>query len=194
MPKLIVRGAFVRFIDVRLDKGSKVVYTKINMTADFSAPVRDLMEWGEPPIGYGSANLDGELHATHFILTPNSRQLKENEIQMSAMTLGGFQFHRVKSGEGGTSQELRFQIVSTQPEAPALIANYLRIIGESAAQLRVNYEQQSELPLNGENAEEEDSERLISEEQADETADESGAQTLAQMPRRNRRKLEPAVQ
>ncbi len=182
MPKAILRGAFVRFIDVRYDESSKMVYTKINGTADFSDPVRELMEWGEPPAGYGSANLDGDLHLTHFILTPNSKAQHENQIQIDARSLGQFQFHRVKSGEDSTSQELRFQIVTTAPDAPALIANYLSIVGKSPGQLRVNYEQQADLPLA--EAEEPEEAKLISDEQAAETAEEpTGGGTLAPMPR-----------
>lgn len=182
MPKAILRGAFVRFIDVRYDESSKMLYTKINMTADFSDTVRELMEWGELPAGYGSANLDGEFHVTHFVLTPNGRQLKDNEIQIDARELGSFTFHRVKAGEDSTTQELRFQMVTTDPNAPALVAAYLSVIGKSPAQLRVNYEQQADLPL-GE-AEEPEEAKLISDEQAAETAEEPiGGGTLAPMPR-----------
>lgn len=61
MPKLIFRAALIRFVDLRYDDKAKQKYVKINFTAAFSEPVREAMEWGEPPAGFASAKLDGDL-------------------------------------------------------------------------------------------------------------------------------------
>lgn len=173
MPKLILRGAFVRYVDLRYDDKSKTVYSKINFTAAFSEPVRNAMEWGEPPAGFASAKLDGDFTATHFILTPNGREMKAQEIQMDAKEIGNFALHRVKDDDGeSTSNELRFQIVTADPNAASKLREYLSIVGKGEAQLRVNYEAQSDLEMEAE-AEEEKQGALISEEQAADTAEES---------------------
>ena len=142
MPKLIFRGASIRFVDLRYDEKSKTTYTKLNFTAAFSDPVREAMEWGEPPAGLSSGDLDGEMNATHFILTPNGSELKKHEMQLDAKTIGAFRF--VRSDAGDT---LRFQIITSVDGAAALAEQYLRTIGVGEAQLRVNYEQQSELEI-----------------------------------------------
>jgi hypothetical protein len=165
MPKLLFRGAYVRFVDLRFDDKSKTTYTKLNFTASFSEPIREAMEWGAPPPGFSSAKLDGSMTATHLVLTPNGRELKTHELQLDAREISGFEFHRVKDGES-TAEELRFQIVTSVDGAAAQIEQYIRAIGKGEGQLRVNYEQQSELPL-AEDAQE----PLISEEQAADTAD-----------------------
>jgi len=87
VPKLIFRGASIRFVDLRYDDKSKSTYTKLNFTAQFSEPVREAMEWGEPPEGLATGNLDGEMNATHFILTPNGSELKQHEMQLDAKTI-----------------------------------------------------------------------------------------------------------
>lgn len=190
MPKLILRGAFIRFVDLRYDEKSKTVYTKVNFTSAFTEPVREAMEWGEPPAGFASAKLDGDFTATHLILTPNGRELKQHEIQIGAKEIGGFELHRVKDDDGGsTHNELRFQVLSTDPEAAAKLREYLGVIGKGEAQMRINYEAQSEMDLEGE----ESQEQLISEEQAEDTSEEKdGGAMLAPRPidyakgRRNR--------
>jgi hypothetical protein len=179
VPKLIFRAAYIRFTDLRYDEKSKTTYTKINFTAAFSEPVREAMEWGEPPAGFVSAKLDGEMTATHFILTPNGRELKQHELQLDAREIGDFSLFRVKKGEDSSENELRFQIVTTVDGSAALVEQYLRNIGRGEAQLRVNYEQQEEMPL----ADAPDAqERLISEEQAADTSEESDDQDEAGAP------------
>ena len=179
MPNLLFRGTFIRFIDVRYDEKSKTVYTKINLTADFSEPVREAMGWGMPAAGFASAKLDGEIAASKFILRPNSRQLKESELQLDAREAGGFHVVRIEDKDSSsTHNELRFQLTTVDPNAPALVAEYLRVIGKGEGQLKLTYQEQGEIE------ETEDAQgKLISEEQAADTAkadeDTAGAGTLA---------------
>lgn len=175
MPKMIFRGAVIRFIDLRYEEKAKTKYVKINFTAAFSEPVREVMEWGEPPAGFASAKLDGDLTANHFILTPDGKELRAHEIQMDASAISNFEVHRVKTGEDSHENELRFQVVTAVPGAAAQLEAYLETIGKAGAQLRVNYEQQEPLDLKHEDDKQD---RLISEEQAADTsaaADEPGA-------------------
>jgi hypothetical protein len=183
LPKLIFRGSYIRFVDLRYDEKSKTPYLKLNFTASFSEPVREAMEWGEPPAGYGACDLDGEFSATHFILTPNGRELKQAEIQMSAKSIGDFQLYRVKGEDGdSTHYELRFQVVTPDVDAAAKLQGYIAIIGKGEAQLRVNYEAQSELEMEAEAVEEPD--RLISKEQA---ADTGVIDDVSERPSRRRK-------
>jgi hypothetical protein len=156
MPRLLFRGAFIRFVDLRYDEKSKTPYIKINFTASFSKPVREAMEWGEPPAGYGSADLDGDFSATHFVLTPNGRELKDSEIELKAKSIGDFVLFRVKGDDGdSTHHELRFQILTSDEESGRKLQDYIKVIGKGEALLRVNYAVQSELELEAEAAAEE---------------------------------------
>lgn len=176
MPKLIFRGASIRFVDLRYDDKSKTVYTKINLTAAFTEPIREAMQWGTPPAGFASAKLDGEFTASNFILTPNGRELKQHELQMNAKEIGSFDLIRVKGDDGESARnELRFQLLTADPLASGLLAQYLAAIGKGEAQLRVNYEQQGELEM----AAEDQQERLISEEQAADTEEAEDGPALA---------------
>lgn len=149
MPKLLLRGAFIRFVDLRYDAKSKIPYVKINFSASFSDRVREAMEWGEPPAGYGSSDLDGEFAATHLVLTPNG--LKGNEISMDAKSIGTFSLERVKGDDGeSTHHELRFQVVTAAANAGKDLQDYLAVVGKGVAVLRVNYEAQSELEMQAE--------------------------------------------
>ena len=168
MPKLLFRGAFIRFVDLRYDEKSKTTYTKINFTASFSEPIREAMEWGEPPAGFASADLDGQMAATHLILTPNGRELKQHELQLDAKEISAFKLVRVEDENETTHNELRFQVATTSADAAALLSQYLSTIGKGEGQLRVNYDAQSEMDL-AEDADQQ--ERLISDEQAADTAE-----------------------
>jgi translation elongation factor EF-1beta len=168
MPKLTFRGAFIRFVDLRFDEKSKSTYVKINFTSDFSEPIREAMEWGEPGAGFTASDLEGELSLTHLVLTPNGRELKPHEMQISAKEATGFSVVRVKGDDGeSTHNELRFQVLTADPDAAAKLREYIANIGKGVAQLRVNCEVQEEMDL-GEAAEDAQ-ERLISKEQAEDT-------------------------
>lgn len=165
---MILRGVSIRFVDLRYDEKSKVTYTKLNFTAAFSNPVREAMEWADLPDGFSSAKLDGDLTASHLILTPDDKALKQHEIQLDIQSASNFEVHRVKSGEDSTETELRFQVVTSQDGAEAIAGAYLRAIGKSGASLRINYEQQEALPI-----EVSKQDRLISEEQAHDPSEET---------------------
>lgn len=176
MPKLIFRGAYIRFVDLRFDDRSKQKYVKLNFTAAFSDPVREALEWGEPPTGFDSAKLDGDLTASHFILTPDGKELRQHELRLDSTAISNFEFARVKVGEDSFENQLRFQIVTSAVGATGQVEAYIEAIGKSTAQLRVNYEQQAEMPL------EDKQEPLISREKARDTSEETDEPTDAAAP------------
>lgn len=169
MPKLLFRGATIRFVDLRYNEQSKTCYTKINFTAAWTDPIREAMEWGQPPEGFASAKLDGELVATMLEMIPNG-DLKQHGFDLEAKEISSFELHRVTDGES-TKQEIRFQIVTTVAKAAQKLAAYLSTIGKGEALLKVTYEVQSELEQEAENTQE----QLISKEQAADTSEAADA-------------------
>jgi hypothetical protein len=187
VPKLIFRAAYIRFVDLRYNDKSKQKYVKLNFTAAFSEPVREALEWGEPPAGFASAKLDGDLTASHFILTPDGKELQQHELQMDSSGISNFEVARVKTGEDSHENELRFQIVTSTGGAAGLVESYLEAIGKGTAQLRVNYEQQTEMPL------EDKQDRLISEEQAADTSEAADLEDIADPHRATGPSMAPAA-
>ncbi|HOK47391.1 MAG TPA: hypothetical protein PLK67_15725 [Bryobacteraceae bacterium] len=114
MPSVLFRGAFIRHA-VLQDDDEAGPFRRIHFTADFSEPVRQHMGWEELPEGLTSGKLAGELSGTHLILTPNGRELKQHELQISCSQVNDFQVFRVKNDDGKTTHtELRFIVRSNQ--------------------------------------------------------------------------------
>lgn len=157
MPKMIFRGAIIRFFDWRRnDNGGQFV--RIHFSADFTDPIRESMEWGEVQEGAKRTSLEGTVTATNLILTPNGRELKTSEIQLTAQEIRDFVFVRGKANEKtGKSRPDRMDFIVTcaQNGAAAIIEEYGNVIGKGAAQLRVGYEEQSELEMEEEDSEDE---------------------------------------
>lgn len=107
------------------------------------------MGWSQPPSEFKSGKLDGLISATHFVLTPNDKKLKQHELQLNVQSISGFELHRVKVGEDSTENQLHFQIVTVQDGSAAQVEQYVRQIGLEQGQLRVNYDKQDPLPLDG---------------------------------------------
>jgi hypothetical protein len=142
---IIFRGAYIRSLELRNGDDR---HARIQMTADWTEPVRQHMEWDDAPEGFGACDLVGRLAASHIILTPNGKELKRHELQIAADDVNGFHLVPVKDGEGDvTRRELRFTVKTTQPDAAAQIEAYCQAIGRGAGQLKVSYVKQDELPL-----------------------------------------------
>lgn len=145
MPNLIFAGAFIRHFDGRRDAGG--TYCRIHATADFSVSVRDGMGWEPVPDCVTQSKLSGRLSASHMILTPNDK-LAKHELQLGIDDVSDFQLHRVKSDDGETLRsELRFIARSRTKCASGMVQNYIDLVGEDQAQLRITYTKQEELPL-----------------------------------------------
>lgn len=146
MPKLILHGAYVHYNDTRRDETK--VFSRLHCTADYSEPVQEAMKWEPLPGSLKSGKLDGELAATHLILTPSGRELKQHELQIGVSEVSAFEYVRVKEGEDGSVKlELRFVIKTAHPGAAAMVESYLGMVGYGAGQMRIGYEEQDELPM-----------------------------------------------
>jgi len=143
---IVFRGAYIRSFEFRNGDGDK--HVRIQMTADWSAPVCEHMEWGDVPDGFAACDLIGKLAASTVIFTPSGRGLKDHEIEIGADDVSGFNLVPIKDGEGEvTGRELRFTIKSTANEAAALLECYCKQIGRGVAQLKVSFAKQEVLPL-----------------------------------------------
>ena len=199
MPKLLFRGSFIRFVDLRYSEDAARSHVRIDVTSDFSEPVAREMKWNpmsfaeELPAkiqdaiatyvrehggftkwlelaGLTQAKLKGRIAATVIELIPNG-QLKENAISLEANEVRNFTLFRLLDKEGNTkSLELRFQVAVTHKGAAGILENYLDIVGQGVAQLKVGFAKQEDLDLEatGDEDKEEDG-RLIDEEQAADT-------------------------
>lgn len=167
MPTITFRGAFIRYVDMRYEPKSKAVYLKLNMTAAYSKPVREELNWAELPETSPDMGLDGDFTATEFTMIPNG--LDASAFNLDATSMESFSVHRVtsKTDKEKTEEELRFLIVTPDKHAAGKLAKYLDVVGVGLAQLKVKYNAQSAI----ENEASDQQEKLISEEQAADTAE-----------------------
>jgi hypothetical protein len=148
MPTLNLRGAYIRYLDVRPKEG--MVLSRLHMTADFSDTVCGEMGWGHELKDQikDSAGLEGLIGAGQMVLTPNSRDLKTHEMQFAFHEVRDFKLHIVTGEDGETSgAEVRFVLVSAAPQAAELTAAWFANIGtgEPVANLRLRYAEQAKI-------------------------------------------------
>lgn len=171
------RGARIRHCDIRQnDDGGNFV--RIHFAADFSEPVREAMEWGAVQDGAKESKLEGTLNATNLILTPNGKELKDQELTLNAQAVKDFKYVRGKEDKNGNVKEdrLEFIVVTVEIGAGAKVEEYIRLIGKHVGALRVGYTEQAGLD---ESAGGDDSQgKLISDEQAADTAEGTDGATL----------------
>jgi hypothetical protein len=169
MPETILfRGATVRYVDLRRDKSG--VFVIAHLTADFSTPVREAMEWPDFADGVSSAKLEGALLGTHVILTPGDKALAAHEIQFDINEVKGFEMKR-REESGANVCELDFMVRTAAEGVAAKLEQYVRRIGDHAGVLKVSYVKQEELPLTHGPSTGDDRQQKITEALADPTLD-----------------------
>lgn len=124
---------------------------RLNVTCDYSKPIRDAFGWPDFDGAVESAKVEGELNATFAIFEPNG-DLKKHGMEIPVNNVSDFQIFRVKDGDGKRT-ELRFVMRNNATAVEVKIGQYKRWIGGGEAQLRLTYEKQGELPLQAEDAE-----------------------------------------
>ncbi len=145
MPEtIILRGAHIRYCDIRLEEGG--AFCRSHMTAEFTQSACESMEWRDPGDSVTSANLEGALMATHVILTPGDRALAAHELQFDCRLVDGFKLATLEENES-KRRELRFIITSSAEGAGAKVENYIRRVGDHQGQLRISYTKQEQLDL-----------------------------------------------
>lgn len=139
---IIFRGAWIRYFDGRQEEGG--AFVRIHMTAEFTKPVMDEMGWEDPGGSITDGKLEGELHATHFVLTPTD--LRAEAIKFDIRSVEDFKVVTIEKDEV-RRRELRFVVRSSASDAAALVDGYIRKIGDHQGALKVSYTKQETFPL-----------------------------------------------
>lgn len=108
------------------------------------------MGWVGMPPGQVSCKLDGELHASHMILTPKENGLKKHKVAFDITSLSGFQGLRLElEGHKGKGHrlELRFHMGFVASDACEQLERFIVTCGEAKCDLQVSYVKQSEMDL-----------------------------------------------
>jgi hypothetical protein len=141
---IVFRGTHIRYFDGRQEEGG--AFVRIHLTAEFSEPVMEAMDWEEPGSSVTDAKLDGELHGTHLILTPGDKLLSRSEIQFDIRSAEDFKVVTVTEGDS-KRRELRFIVRSSADGVAALVDQYIRVVGTHQGVLKISYVKQEQLPL-----------------------------------------------
>ena len=149
MPKMTMRGVTLRYYDVRRDEVN--VYVRAHFSADYSKPVQDVMGWGALPDSVTTAKLSGAIITIQtFALTPTDKDLARYEIDLTGVDVADFSYHHKDPEEQASGKtEIRFTLRTGNPEAEARLGQWMRSVGGATAVLRINYEKQEELDLQG---------------------------------------------
>lgn len=155
-------------------------------TATFSSSmngnVERAMGWTDIPSCATGANLEGELSASIIQLVPEDQPLRRHEMQLDVSRVNSFQVVRRElegTRQKGHRHELRFKVHYSDVKGARKLEEYILTCGKS--KVVVSYTKQAvqeDLP-GVELDEADDQERLISEEQAEETTVEDEGATLA---------------
>lgn len=145
--QITFRGCLVRHFDFR--RKEKVCFVRIHLTADYSTPVREKMDWSEMPVSITSAKLSGELNGTHFILTPANKEMQQHELQLDINSADGFEFISGQPKEDGGSRntKLNFIVHTSKLGAETQVAGYMRALADSEGALRISYTKQEAMDL-----------------------------------------------
>lgn len=147
MSSILFRGAVVDSVKFWAGDGGKTA--ELDMIADWSEPVCEAMEWGEPATGFCKSDLSGELHGINLIITPNKTELKSYELDIKITKVSNFKYVPKLDKEGNVkSRELHFKIFSGMEGVGGLLEGYLEHLGDAPARLKVvlQEEAQQELP------------------------------------------------
>jgi len=142
---VVFRGAYIRSFTMKNGTDGRGI--RVEVTADWTDKVREHMEWEEISHGVGACDLTGRLAANVVTLTPSKNDLKQHALEFEASEVGGFALIPQLDKEGEvTGRELRFTIKTAQLDAAKKIERYVQTLGREAAQMRVSYEKQENLP------------------------------------------------
>ena len=142
MPKLIFRGASVRYFDTRMSQGGESVFVRVHVGADFTDVVRSAMEWQELPDAFTEGKLSGEMVAQKISM--KGEKGLGIAFEMAAKSLSSFSVVTVKE-ENSSHRELRFVIVTDEAGAFSTMGNFIVAAGKAKCQLTVHYSEQATL-------------------------------------------------
>lgn len=148
MATINFRNATIREAHLGIKDGAGV-FLNVHFAADLSQPIMDEMEWESPAECFENpVKLAGELSGHKLILTPTDKALKQHEIDIECGEIGEFKFFRIKANESrSASSEIRFCANVSEVGAVAKVENYLRLMGQNPAAMKVTYAVQEKLDL-----------------------------------------------
>jgi len=147
MPQQIrFRGAFIRNFDVRQAPKGEGIWVNVHMTADFSDPVREAMDWGEMPESVSEAKLVGSLAGVEMMLKPSVRELDKYALKLAIREVKDFKVVMLAQGDDKPDvTELRFTVTTSSEKANNYLGSYLKAIGKGKGQLTISYSEQGSL-------------------------------------------------
>ena len=139
MSTITFSGAIIRYAHLE-----KNMTRRLYITANYTKPVREAMEWQEIADCETMAQLEGELHGQKLTLTPNDEKLRKFEVQLDCGLVTGFGVFRPQAKEDRESRktELRFEVEIKSSGSMAEIENYKEKIGEAPAMLKILHAEQ----------------------------------------------------
>lgn len=138
-------GAYVRYLDLRLDPKGENTHIRIHMTANYTKEVREFMKWPEDmPDVIETAGMFGEILGTNAIITPDDEKLKQHEQDIDIDSIEDFKAVLVGTDDKN-KRELRFVIKSSKPDIETRIGLYVRRLGKAKGKVKVSYVKQETL-------------------------------------------------
>lgn len=141
---VVLNGVEIRYNDTRRDEGG--VFNRIHIVFKPSQPVQEAMGWDDLPDSIPSGKLTGLMTATHVILTPTDKKLKQHELQFAVNEIRDFGFTSKADDEGNIVERTIKATVVTNEKIAALVENWLAVVGEASAVAKVGYTVQERLP------------------------------------------------
>jgi hypothetical protein len=147
VPAIIFRGVHIRYVDLRYDDDSRQVYHRIHVSSDWTKEARAFcgFEDGEDiPESVSTGKIDFDTTASHMVLTPNQKELRQHELQLAVTGMEGFGLFR--SGKDDKhKEELRFIVTTSERGAAGALENFIQPCGLADCALKVTYAQQQRL-------------------------------------------------
>ena len=146
--QLVFQNAVLRKIERDAESG------KLYFSASLTAAVSKAFGWDEPPEGASSLKMEGELTGGNLILSPREAGITI-QVDCGFSTIGHFEIARLETENSrgkGHRNELRFVVKFGGIDTAAKAEGWLTKVGESKAELRVNYSKQATLPGVGDTA------------------------------------------
>lgn len=143
--KLQLRGVSVRHIDIRPKEGGAAgTVARVHLSADLTEELRGHMEWpsfeAEGDSALESAKLAGTVRLASVQFNPNPKlhlgasAMRQHAIDIAALELSDFSFHRVK--DDGTRTEIRFRLMVDNQDGIVKMVGYILAVGDVDAAVK----------------------------------------------------------
>ena len=139
-------GAIIRYVDLRFEPKASATYVKIYMTANWTTKLRKALNAEDLPETFGAGTPEVTLNANNMELRCVEEGLKRQVVRFRIASISDFEIVRAEK-ERAKVVEVRFMVKTLADDAEAILGLYLRKCGHAKGEMDVDYEKQSELPL-----------------------------------------------